>query len=110
MRTLNISKDNKEAKAPTPIRPAFQDDDERHPCWYADLESGDKRKDYKWKVGCKHQGQTDEYSFKVSKAGDINDDKTWNKLIGVDFAVELINKFKTGGTNEVKKWIKNGCP
>jgi len=86
------------------------DIEDKQPCWYADMERGPKRKDYKWKVGCKHDGNTDEYSFKISKAGDIDDDEFWSRATSVDFAAELIDLFRNGGQKSVKDWVKNGCP
>ena len=90
--------------------PAIQilDEEEEYPCWYAELRRGDAKKKYKWVVGKKFSGETDEYSFGVTSAGDIKDDSVWEKLTSSDFAVELIKQFKSGGENRVKKWIKNG--
>jgi hypothetical protein len=112
MRTINTVKTEEEETftSPTPIKSAFFDEEERYPCWYADLETGVDRKDYVWKVGRKHLGQIDEYSFKVKEAGDVHDDDVWNRLVGVDFAVELIRRFKDGGSKATKKWVKKGCP
>lgn len=84
--------------------------DDRQPCWYADIELATKRKDYKWKVGCKQDGKTEEYSFKISKAGDVNNSDFWQRVTGIDFATELIDLFREGGQKSVKEWIKNGCP
>lgn len=90
--------------------PAVMDPEDRQPCWYADLEAADNRKDYKWKIGCKKDGQTEEYSFKISKAGDVSDESFWAHATGLDFAVELIELYKKGGQQSVKQWIKDGCP
>jgi len=84
--------------------------EDKQPCWYADMERGAKRKDYKWKVCCKHDGDTDEYSFKISRAGDVNDDGFWDRATSVDFASELIELFRDGGQKSVRDWIKHGCP
>jgi len=108
MRTLNIKTNSSLLAIPTSKPPISVDD--KQPCWYADMENASKRKDYKWKVGCKHEGKTDEYSFKISKAGDVNNDKFWKRATGVDFAIELIDLFKHGGAKAIKDWIKNGCP
>jgi hypothetical protein len=85
---------------------------ERMPCTYVELERAEKRKDWKWKVGCKFFGAANdvEYSFKVSKAGDTDNEKFWLRTTGVDFAVELIDVFRDGGERAVKEWISNGCP
>ena len=83
--------------------------DGRMPCWYADWEQGKTRKGCSWKVGVK--GDTkEEYSFKASKVGDVNDDEIWNRLKSKEFAVDLMGKFKNGGQKAVKEWIKQGCP
>ena len=105
MKTLN-SRDG----SLVPITHLVLNDEDRQPCWYANIERGDKRKDYKWKVGCKSDGQTDEYSFEISKAGDINDGEFWERATGLDFATKLIDLFKSGGQKSIKHWVKNGCP
>ena len=92
------------------VVPLMTNDEDRQPCWYADMERGPKRTDYKWKVGRKHDGRVDEYEFSISKAGDVNDNEFWGRATGLDFALELIDLFKNGGQNYVKKWIKNRCP
>lgn len=84
--------------------------EDKQPCWYADIEQASKRKDYRWKVGCKCDGKTDEYSFKISKAGDVNNNDFWQRVTGIDFATELIDLFRDGGQKSIKEWIKNGCP
>lgn len=106
MKTLN-SKSGSFVPAAVSLASGNED---RQPCWYADIERSDKRKDCKWKVGCKNDGQTDEYSFKISKAGDVDDNDFWSRATGLDFATELIDLFKNGGQQSVKRWIKNGCP
>lgn len=85
------------------------DIEDKQPCWYADIERGAKRKDYKWKIGCNHDGNAEEYSFKISKAGDVDDDEFWARATGVDFATELIDLFREGGQKAIKDWVKNGC-
>jgi len=105
MRTLNIKAGNTSLST---INTDFPED--RQPCWYADMEQASKRKDYRWKVGRKHDGKNDEYSFKISKAGDVSDERFWQHATGVDFATELIDLFKNGGSRAVKDWVKQGCP
>ena len=107
MRTLNVKAGSLHS-VPKTTASSFTDD--KQPCWYADMERADKKKDYKWKVGCKHEGKTEEYSFKLSKAGDVNDDKFWQRATDVDFALQLIDMFKQGGAKAIRAWIKNGCP
>lgn len=82
--------------------------DERQPCWYADLERGSSKKDYKWKVGCKYDGNTDEYSFKISDVGDVNDNDFWSVITSADFATKLIDTYKAGGKDLLEKQIKSG--
>ena len=92
------------------IKPtSYFDNDEKYPCWHACLKTGDCRKEYRWMVGCKHQGQLDEYVFNISKVGDVDNDEVWNRITGLDFAIKLISLFRSGGTNKLRKWIKNGC-
>ena len=87
-------------------------DGEKTPCYYADIEKAEKRKDWHYKIGCKYFGSAkdEEYSFKLAKAGDVDDNNVWQRLTGVEFAVELISLFKDGGEVAVKDWIKHGCP
>jgi hypothetical protein len=80
------------------------------PCYYANIEKGEKRKEWSWSVGCKHQGKKEEYSFKLPKLGDVNDDELWNRITSFEFAKELIDLFRDGGELGVKNWIKDGCP
>lgn len=86
------------------------DIEDKQPCWYAQQERGTSRHDYKWKVGRKHEGEVDEYSFSVSKAGDVNDEDFWKRVTSQDFAVELIDLFRKGGQKAIKDWVNNGCP
>lgn len=83
--------------------------DEHMPCWYANFEPGKTRKGSVWKVGVNGE-KKEEHSFKASKFGDISKDTVWKHIHSVDFAVELINKFREGGQKAVKRWISQGCP
>ncbi|KKM21183.1 hypothetical protein LCGC14_1638060 [marine sediment metagenome] len=105
MRTLNIRAGSTLLST---INTNFPED--KQPCWYADMEQVNKREDYKWKVGCKYDGKNDEYSFKISKAGDVNNERFWQRATGVDFATELIDLFKNGGSKAIENWVKQGCP
>lgn len=105
MRTLNSK-----SGSFTSINAAKIPVEDKQPCWYADIEQATKKKDYKWKVGCKKGGKTEEYSFKISNAGDVNNSDFWQRATGIDFATELIDLFRDGGQKSIKEWIKNGCP
>jgi hypothetical protein len=84
---------------------------DRQPCWYANLEDKSPRSKAKWVVGVKKIGEDDkEYSFKISKAGDVTDDGFWTYASSIDFAVLLIEKYKDGGKTSVASWVKDGCP
>jgi len=85
-------------------------EDDHAPYYYANIEKNENRKKWKWKVGCKYQGATEEYSFELSKIGDINNEEVWRKITGLEFATELIDLFRDGGEVVVKNWVKNGCP
>ena len=99
MKTLNSRSGSFVLSAQTPV-----DIDGRYPCFYANIE------DYKWKVGCKHDGKTDEYSFKFSKLGNVNDSDFWDEVTSHHFAIKLIELFRQGGQKSVKKWIQDGRP
>jgi len=103
MKTLNSSSKMSAVKTPS----AF--DDCRMPCWYADFEKGKTRKSYTWKVGVKSD-KKDEYSFKASKIGNVNDEDVWKRINSPEFAVDLIGKFRDGGREAVKEWVDAGCP
>lgn len=109
MRALN-SKAGSFVSSDVLIEDTATDIDGRYPCWYANVEQAARRKDYKWKVGCKHDGKTDEYSFKFSKLGNIKDEERWNEITSTDFAIKLIELFRQGGQKTVKKWVQDGCP
>lgn len=99
MKTLNSGKE-------LPIPMGHFDEIDKYPCWYANMKRGKKRKDYKWEVGYNYNGKSDEYSFKISKIGDVDDNKFWNHVTSEDFAIELIELYKNGGQKNIKNWIK----
>jgi hypothetical protein len=109
MKAINISTNN---MGTTMNRSLIIDLSDRQPCWYANLEDKSPRSKAKWVVGVKKAGDEDdeEYSFKVSKAGDVKDDGFWTYASSVDFAVKLIDTYKDGGKSAVVKWVKDGCP
>jgi len=82
-----------------------------HPCYFAEIEKSDKRKNWLWKIGCKRENEnSEETSFKISKFGDVNDENMWRKLTNLDFAIMLINIYKENGEVGIKKWIKDNNP
>lgn len=103
MRALNVKAGN----VISPTKTNFPDD--RQICWYAVLEKSSDRTDWKWNVGTKHQGHTDECSFLVSDFGDIADDLEFSLLIGEEMAVKLISLFKSDGESSIQGWIDGGC-
>ena len=79
-----------------------------HPCYYVAIEKGEKRKNWSWKIGCKKENESvAEVVFKIYKFGDINDDAVWEKLTGLDFAVNLIDAYRRNGTDGIKKLMKD---
>lgn len=104
MKAINIkSVSFKKAKFP-------MNDSDVTPCYYAKLEKADKRKEWKWTLGCKFGDVKEKYSFKLSKIADITDESNWTRFISAEFAIELIELFRNGGEPTVKEWIKIGCP
>jgi hypothetical protein len=99
MKTLNSEKESK-------ISVRHFDEVDKYPCWYANIKRSEKRNDCKWEVGCNYDGKSDEYSFKISKIGDIKNDKFWNYVTSEDFAVKLIDLYKNGGQKNIKNWVK----
>ena len=113
MRTTNIKKtelpeDTATAKIPRDVK--IRDEGDRAPCFFAEVEKAEKAKDWKWKVGCKFEGQVEECSFKFGKVGDVDDANVWQRLNSIGFVTELLEVFKDGGEEAVKEWVKNGCP
>ena len=108
MRIANIKSGNlvdSSTRIKLPVR-----EGDHAPCHYANIEKNENRKEWKWNIGCKHQEQNEEYSFKMSKAGNVDDEAFWQRITGVEFAMELIDLFRDGGELAVKSWIKDGCP
>jgi len=83
---------------------------DRQPCWYANTENLEDRHSAKWIVGLKESGEKkEEYSFKISDAGDVLDEGFWIYATSQDFAVRLIALFKNSGQLGVSGWITSGC-
>lgn len=102
MKAININ---------TNVGLAVVDLSDKQPCWYAILEDRSPRSKAKWVIGVKRSaGKDEEYSFKISKAIDVTDDGFWNYASSVDFAINLIDKYKNIGKSEVIKWVEDGCP
>jgi hypothetical protein len=106
MKTINIKASN----SAMPLRPRF--DDDKYPCYCAEIEKADKRKDWKWRVSCHYfeLGVDEECAFKMSRFGDVENDRMWYYILSQEFAVELISIFREGKEPALKEWIKNGCP
>ena len=82
-----------------------------HPCYYAEIEKGDKRRNWIWKIGCKRENdKSDEMCVKIYKFGDVNDDKTWQRLTGAEFAVLLIDTYRDEGEAGIKRLVKDNSP
>ena len=80
--------------------------EERQPCWYAKLEEGKSRLSAKWLIGVKCEGKDPiEYSFRVSRLGDVNDDNVWSSVASKDIAIEMLKIFRRGGKKAVSDWI-----
>lgn len=85
------------------------EDNEKQPCWYADMDKGDTLKEHRWSVGVVYpDGKKDEYSFKCSKAG--KDRSLLERMLSSDFGIRLLHKFRQGGRKAVKQWLDQGCP
>lgn len=80
----------------------------RQPCWYVNL--GESNGIKIWVVGCKYDGQSDEYIFELSGVADLSDASSIEHATGKDFAIKLLDTFRQGGSEAIKKWISNSCP
>lgn len=109
MKAINIKKNQMNASMSRGNRPI--DLSNRQPCWYANLECKDGKEKAKWTIGLKRPGE-DRYecSFKVSKAGDVNDEVFWDYISSSAFAIKLLDLFKDNGKSAIDEWVKNGCP
>ena len=79
---------------------------EYQPCWYAVLEVGEKRKQYKWKVGVKFGMETEDHLYSLS-GFDVDNDEVWATIASAEFAKKLIDIFRSEGKNAVKEWLKD---
>jgi len=79
---------------------------DRHPCWYANLEDRSNRNKAKWVVGIKESGKVRECKFRVARFGDVFDEKLWERVTSIDFALEALEVFKVGEKEALLKWIK----
>jgi hypothetical protein len=70
-----------------------------------EAQKSDKRRQFKWKIGVKYLGETEEYLFGVI-AFDVNDDAVWSNVTSRSFAEELLETFKIGGKKAVKERLK----
>jgi len=95
MRTINRGQGVIEDTTTLTARSPLVDLVDRHPCWYADY----VKEDATWKIGVKNQdeGEDEEYTLIV----DSNDVSTRS----LNFALKLIDIFKEGGTQAIKKWV-----
>lgn len=83
----------------------------RQPCWYANFDfDGDDREEAQWKVGLKDEQESHEHSFKLSKAGDVENETFWAFATSANFAIKLISLYRLGNQKSVNEWVKKGCP
>jgi len=80
--------------------------DDRAPCYYAEIERGDNGINHRWKIGCKYNGAKNECIIKMSKFGNIDSELIRSRIYCVDFAIKLVDMFRIGGEDEIRKWIK----
>lgn len=101
MKTLNIRENI----------PIMNEPDVKQPCWYVNFEAKDDREEAMWVVGRKSMEGTgdSEYKFKISKAGDVEDAKFWARITSLEFALELLDRYRKN-PNSISAWVKDGCP
>lgn len=76
------------------------------PCWYAVLERGERRRQYKWRVGVKYLGETEEHTFGVTCLK-TDDDAVWADVCSESFAAGLVEAFRLGGKKAVSERLKD---
>ncbi|MFA5023338.1 MAG: hypothetical protein WC523_00075 [Patescibacteria group bacterium] len=78
------------------------------PCYFADIERAEKRKDWVWRIGCKYENKKNEdFSFKMYKFGDVTDEKTWLYITSAAFAIVLIDTYRKDGEEGIRQIIRN---
>lgn len=103
MKTINIK--GTIVPVAMPLNP-----EDKQPCWYAILNNRDNRSKAMWVVGVKEErGSKREYSFKLARAGEVDNKNFWQRATSQDFAIELINLFRAGRSKAVEGWVNNGC-
>jgi hypothetical protein len=84
----------------------FFNEREYQPCWYVSFQPGEKRRQCKWKVGVKFGQEVEEHLFGLASF-DLEDEKVWSSVTSQEFALKLLDTFRTGGKNVVKEWLKD---
>lgn len=75
------------------------------PCWYAFLDRAEKKKQYKWRIGVKYLGETEEHAFSVASFK-VDDQSVWSSLCSRSFGERLVDLFRTGGKQAASDWLK----
>ena len=111
MKAINIGTKEVDTQNSEEIQQVMIDNDgNRQPCWYANFEfDGQDRDEAQWKVGVKQEEGSHEYSFKLTKAGDVENEIFWSIATSADFAIKLLALYRNG-KQSVNEWVKSGCP
>jgi len=80
--------------------------DVRYSCWFVKLDSVNPLT-AQWTVGVSHDCHKRKYSFLLSDLGDVKDKMFWDSSTSLDFAVNLLDEFRSNGEDGVRAAIKN---
>jgi hypothetical protein len=78
-----------------------------YPCWYACLENKDNISKIRWKLGVTFDIYGKEYSFDISKLGDLSDKKFLKKVTSAEFAIKILDLYKKD-SKKFELMISNG--
>lgn len=91
------------------INTVLNNDFGRYPCWYADFDRQENKKQSKWKVGVKADDKSEDYSFALSAIKNYSEEN-WGRYTSLEFATTMLSLYRTKGKKAVKEWISDGCP
>ena len=106
MRTLNVKTNHDTPFTPWAIKTI--DITGKQPCWSVTIEDRDNRSETKWVLRVKEDGRSKvEYLFILSDMGNVDNEIFWNKVTSLDFAIELLAKFRDEGKQAAARWVSN---
>jgi hypothetical protein len=87
-------------------RRRFFSDAADQPCWIVEFQKADRRRQCKWKVGVHYMGEKEEHLVGLTSF-EVENNDVWSNLTSKQFAIDLLDIFKSGGIKSVKEWVKD---